>query len=125
MDPLRGNISTDVSPQSGTKTRTFLFLEELAPLPCNSAETMDQFLHSLSEVSVLVSLAETDSSEVWQLVEFGSVMKWRFNVGGEGGSSPAWSPVEGAGQEVGGSAQPAWPILAWSHPAHCLIRILW
>lgn len=68
---------------------------------------MDQFLHSLSEVSVLVSLAETDSGEVWQLVDFGSETKWRFNGGGEGGSGPARSPVEGAGQEVGGSAHPA------------------
>lgn len=38
---------------------------------------------------------------------------------GRGGS--VGSPVEGAGQEVGGGSEPAGSLLARSHPANCLV----
>lgn len=78
------------------------------------------------QVSVFVSLFGWDTA-----VTFGS---WWILVqrrgeglmeGAGGGSGPARSPVEGAGQEVGGSAQPARPVLAWSHTAHCFVWLLW
>lgn len=49
---------------------------------------MVQFLHSLFEVSVFVSLVETDSGEVCQLVDFGSETRWRVNGGGGEGVVP-------------------------------------